>query len=259
MKAISMRTTLLAAAGIGLLTSAFFAGKAIAAGIPETGALTYAGKLQDAEGAPLAGTRNVEVRFWSASTAGTSLCSSGEVEVTLSAGNFAVPLPDDCTDAVSNNPNLWVEVVVDSVSLGRAKAGAVPYAVEANHAVSAASAVEAEHAVEADSAVNVAVSVDGSGQRICTGSTPAGSTAWQVYSTSYLTLSIDTSECGFTATPRYFTSLGGSTHHWRTAGATSIYAATTSSFQIYLFNEGGNTVAAANTDQWHINWMAVGE
>jgi hypothetical protein len=57
-------------------------------------------------------------------------------------GRFSIPLPDDCTIKFGSNAQVWAEVLVGSTanavaSLGRAKLGAVPYAVEANHAVSA--------------------------------------------------------------------------------------------------------------------------
>lgn len=63
-------------------------------------------------------------------------------------GRFSIPLPDDCTTKVGSNAQVWVEVLVGPMantvaSLGRAKLGAVPYAVEADHAVSASSAATA--------------------------------------------------------------------------------------------------------------------
>jgi hypothetical protein len=39
----------------GLTLGAFLAGRALAGGIPASGAMTYAGTLQDASGAPLTG------------------------------------------------------------------------------------------------------------------------------------------------------------------------------------------------------------
>ncbi|MEO7035636.1 MAG: hypothetical protein ABI548_17055, partial [Polyangiaceae bacterium] len=57
---------------IASLVSALTLGSAVtlvvqrvrAAGIPPTGALTYAGLLQDATGQPLTGTQFIEVKFW---------------------------------------------------------------------------------------------------------------------------------------------------------------------------------------------------
>jgi hypothetical protein len=55
----------------------------------------------------------------------------------LSSGAFQVVLPAACTTAIHANGDLWVEVFVDGTTLGRTKLGAVPYAVEADHAVRA--------------------------------------------------------------------------------------------------------------------------
>lgn len=135
MKKISKRTLMIAACSLVLTTGAFLTGQALADGIPGEEALTYSGTLTDDSGAPLTGDHEIEVRFWDAASGGGSLCSSDEESVTLNQGRFSVALPDDCTDEVGRERDIWVEVVVDSTSLGRAKAGAVPYAVEANHAM----------------------------------------------------------------------------------------------------------------------------
>ncbi len=96
----------------------------------------------------------------------------------------------------------------------------------------------------------------------CTGRTVPGATDWhQVPSSpegpSTLVLDVDTTACGYTTTPRYFTSLGGNTKHWRTTGATSIYSPTTTGFRVYVFDKDGPvTPADANARGWHINWQA---
>lgn len=91
----------------------------------------------------------------------------------------------------------------------------------------------------------------------CTGRTTPGATAWQPYAANGLTLTINTAGCGFTATPRYFSSLGGSTNHWMTTGASSIYEPTATGFKIYLFDLNAPiTPATANARGWHVNWQA---
>ena len=123
------------AGGLLALGGAFVSGRTSAEGIPGTGALVYAGRLEGANGVALSGTRNLEVKFWSAESGGSSpLCSSNSQPVALEQGRFEVTLPDECTAAVHANADVWVEVLVDGSSLGREKAGAVPYAVEAGHA-----------------------------------------------------------------------------------------------------------------------------
>ncbi|XXT23276.1 matrixin family metalloprotease [Sorangium sp. So ce429] len=93
---------------------------------------------------------------------------------------------------------------------------------------------------------------------LCTGRTTPGVTGWQQYSASSLYLDVNTSSCGLSATPLYFTTLGGSSHHWWTNGANSIYQPTATGFRVYVYdNHGSITPQVANERQWHINWSAV--
>jgi hypothetical protein len=94
------------------------------------------------------------------------------------------------------------------------------------------------------------------------GSTPVGNTAWQQYPDGEgVFVDVDTSSAGFTTTPIYITSLGGTTAHWGTTGATSIYAPTPKGFRVFVrWSTGGPlTPATANQFGWHINWIAVPE
>jgi hypothetical protein len=128
--------------------------RARAAGIPAANALTYTGYLETPAGDPVVSKVNVGVGVWSAATAGTKVCEAAAENLTPTAGRFQLVLPETCSAAVSANPNLWVEVAVDGASLGRTKLGAVPFAIEANHATSADSATNADSAGKADSATN---------------------------------------------------------------------------------------------------------
>jgi hypothetical protein len=101
---------------------------------------------------------------------------------------------------------------------------------------------------------------------ISRGSTPVGNTAWQPYSLGGsftpgqgIFVDVDTSSSGFTTTPIYITSLGGTAYHWGTIGATSIYLPTPTGFRVYIrFPDGSSlTPAFANQNGWHINWIAV--
>jgi hypothetical protein len=159
----NLKSTLIGAIGIAIAGAAFFAGRAWAGGIPSSGALTYSGVLQDVSGAPLTGTQFVEIKFWNdptASAAANLLCDSGTpASVSLEVGHFSIGLPDTCSTQVGLNKNIWAEVIVGptavaAASLGRAKLGAVPFAIEANHAVSADSAVNATNATNATNAVD---------------------------------------------------------------------------------------------------------
>jgi len=95
--------------------------------------------------------------------------------------------------------------------------------------------------------------------RIASGSTPAGTTAWKVYSASGIYLDVDTTSGKFTSVPVYVTSIGGNSSHWATTGATSIYSATATGFRVYVrwVDNSPLTPAQANGAQWHINWLGM--
>jgi hypothetical protein len=79
-----------------------------------------------------------------------ALCSTDAVSTPVLDGHFRVALDASCPTAVSANPDAFVEVVVDgTTSLGRSKLGAVPFAVETKHAVTATSAATATAALAA--------------------------------------------------------------------------------------------------------------
>lgn len=247
---------LAAAMACGVL--GYTAGRARAAGIPAMQPMTYRGVLTDAAGTVLTGTKNVQLQLWTQATGGTTPCSYGPTPVTLAAGAFDLALPDACTTAVHANPDLWIEVFVDGNTLGRTKLGAVPFAVEADTASNAAGALSTRlGAIEGRLARDVA----GNAQRICTGSTPIGSTNWQVYSANGVMVSVDTSACNFTTRPTYVSSLVGENRHASTVGGSSPYATDATGktkFDVYVFQNANVTPAEANTDKWHIEWVAFG-
>jgi hypothetical protein len=120
-----------------IAVSAYLVGRARAAGAPTAQPLTYSGILTDTAGTPLTGSKNIQITLWDMATAGTQQCSAGPTATMLTSGTFQVVLPAACTTAIHANGDLWVEVFVDGTSLGRTKLGAVPYAIEADHAVNA--------------------------------------------------------------------------------------------------------------------------
>ncbi len=96
--------------------------------------------------------------------------------------------------------------------------------------------------------------------RIASGSTPPGATAWQQYpGGAGVFVDIDTSAARFSTTPVYITSIEGTSSHWATTGATSIYFATPTGFRVSVRWVNGNplTPAQANGFQWHINWIGM--
>ena len=192
--------SLFAVAAIG---SAYFIGRARAAGVPATTPLTYSGTLTDTSGVALTGLEEPrQVQFWDMATAGTIVCTTGSAAQTLVNGGFSIALPDTCVTAIHTTQDLWAEVLVDGASTGRTKLGAVPYALEA------------------DSAVKVAKDVSGTGMRICSGQTPVGSTAWTAYG-AQVVVTVDTTACGFTSKPIYHTVLAGTSSHWTTTGGSN--------------------------------------
>jgi hypothetical protein len=122
--------TALASIGLG------YAFRARASGIPTANALTYAGVLSDANG-QINGMHNIQIFVYDAAMNGNELCHSTSASTSITNGQFAVQLPDTCTAAVGGNANAWIHVLVDGSDTGPSKIGAIPYAVEASHAVNA--------------------------------------------------------------------------------------------------------------------------
>jgi len=150
----SLQWALVAAGTASVLAAGFVGGRAWAGGIPSKGALTYSGVLQKPDGSALTSTgHNLEIKLWSTGpTGGTVLCTTAVPAPTFTldnSGRFSVQLDDACTGAIGANAGAFVEVLLDGNTLGRTKLGAVPYAIEANHAVSADSASSASSALDA--------------------------------------------------------------------------------------------------------------
>lgn len=123
---------LLAAFALG-----YWASHARASGIPATGALNYSGVLTNSDGTFVTGSQNILIQLYTQATGGSAACASQPATVTPVAGAFQVPLGDACTTLVHANSDVWADVLVNGASIGRSKLGAVPYAVEADHAASA--------------------------------------------------------------------------------------------------------------------------
>src|SRR5256885_12922082 len=133
--------SLLVAGGFAL---GYYVSRVNAAGIPASAPLSYSGVVSMADGKPRTGAATVLVQLFDQESGGAAVCGSLPTKVDLIAGAFRVALSGDCTTAVHAKPDLWAEVVVDGQAVGkRRKLGAVPYAVEADHAVSATTAQSA--------------------------------------------------------------------------------------------------------------------
>ena len=140
---MTKRRTGLLVLGACLLASAFGAGyglSVLAQGAPTTQPLFYSGVLE-VDGAPASGVYTVKIELYDAATKGHSLCDV-KADVDVEDGHFRIDA-SDCADALAAEPDAWVATsFVDSADEEhaipqRSKVGAVPYALEAQHAVSA--------------------------------------------------------------------------------------------------------------------------
>jgi hypothetical protein len=113
-----------------------------AAGVPAImGPMTYAGTLYDGN-TPAEGTRKIEIVLWDDAVLAASAdrkCSTVVPTVPVTGGHFRITLDSSCNAPAQVTPNLWTEVLVGDVSLGRTSATAVPYAVQAGSALQAGS------------------------------------------------------------------------------------------------------------------------
>ncbi|MHB8272889.1 hypothetical protein [Bradyrhizobium sp.] len=104
-------------------------------------------------------------------------------------------------------------------------------------------------------------------QRIASGQTTPGATAWQPYQGSVpgVYVDVDTTSGKFSSAPVYVTSIGGKTTHWATTGDSSVYPTppavypTATGFRVYLkfVDNGPITPATANSYGWHVNWIGM--
>jgi hypothetical protein len=106
-------------------------------GIRTSEALRYAGTLAES-GVQVDGLRDFTIKFWTDATStdpAKVACTTAAPGVAVSQGQFSFSIADLCTQAVSSWPQLWLEVSVGTVVFPREQMSAVPYAVEAGHAV----------------------------------------------------------------------------------------------------------------------------
>jgi hypothetical protein len=140
----TLAKALIALGLVGAGTAVGFGIKSVLAqGIPDVNPFYYSGTLTE-NGQLVTGTRAITVNLWQdGTTAVTPLCQTVASTALVQGGRFRVALAGTCKAALSANRNAWVEVVDGATSLGRAKIGAVPYALEADHASNATSAANA--------------------------------------------------------------------------------------------------------------------
>jgi microcystin-dependent protein len=135
---------------VGLTSIGGLAGfgfKALADGIPSPNPLYYSGTLT------VNGTRAITVNLWpDGTTMGSPLCTTVASTASVLNGRFRIALATTCKAIINQNNGVYVEVIDGATSLGRSPIGAVPYAVEADHAVNADNATNATNATMAATA-----------------------------------------------------------------------------------------------------------
>lgn len=141
------RTSFVALGTIAALAIGYWAARARASGIASDRPMYYAGSLEES-GAPVTGDRDIHVVFWNDATGAAlanRVCETASInKVPVTSGRFRVALDGGCTQAVHDNPDVWVEVIIEGESMGRQKLGAVPFAVEAAAAASATGDLKAQ-------------------------------------------------------------------------------------------------------------------
>ena len=90
------------------------------------------------------------------------------------------------------------------------------------------------------------------------GYTTPGATNWKSYNSNTIYLDVDTNSAGFTSTPMYFASLGGTINHQYAEGFNAIYSPTATGFRIYLRDDvEALTPQLANQLGWYLQWLGV--
>ncbi len=141
LKVVAIGTVLASA-----LALAYGLGRARASGAPTTTPLWYAGQLTDATGTAVAdGSHTFALKLYRQSNSAVLCDTTGSAQtVTTSRGYFRV-LVDACVATnVHTDSDTTLELFIDGTSMGTPqKVGAVPYALEATNANTAATAMAA--------------------------------------------------------------------------------------------------------------------
>jgi hypothetical protein len=108
----------------------------LADGIPAKDPLYYSGSLSEG-GQLVNGQRTIGINLYTDQTTMTPFCQTVATNVEVVNGRFRVALAASCKGQINQNSSAWIEVIDGVTSVGRAKIGAVPYAVEADRASNA--------------------------------------------------------------------------------------------------------------------------
>jgi hypothetical protein len=138
---------------VGLVAGGYSLGRVMAGGAPTMQPLFYAGTLEEGGTLPT-GPRTITLALHDAPEAGRQLCTSSTEKVPVEVGRFRLELSPECVAALAATPDAWMALSFKDASgiphdlPGRTKVGAVPYALEANHALAANQASAAAGALQ---------------------------------------------------------------------------------------------------------------
>jgi hypothetical protein len=131
--------------GVALAVGGYYTGRGAAEGAPTSKPIFYAGVLEN-EGQSAEGRFTIALQLSAAETGDAELCTSRSENVMVTKGRFRVEVSSSCVAFMRDHTDVWVAVeYVDEAGIkhelpGRTKVGAVPYAMEAEHAKSASQA-----------------------------------------------------------------------------------------------------------------------
>ncbi len=130
----SARTWLLVA--LALVGVGIGIGLAVADRRPSAPPLVYSGIVLDGP-VPIAdGSHAIGLALYGASSGGAAVCTIAPTGIATLAGHFSITLADAaCQTAMQSAEELWVEISVDGTTMPRGRAGAVPYAVQAERTI----------------------------------------------------------------------------------------------------------------------------
>jgi hypothetical protein len=265
---------------LALVTTLLLAAPARAASSKQT--IHLQGVLRDVSGMRQSVPADMLVTIYSSQTAAADsfIFQHNQLNVGVADGFFSIELevPPMSFDGIDD---AWVGIRVsgDDAELPRQHLGAVPYAYSAERVSGivpiehggTGSATQSFVDLSSDQPsiagnktftglVSTARGVDGTPMRVCSGATPIDNTDWTPYSDAgtALTVIVDTSGCGFKSTPHFVTSLACNNICWMGVGGNSPYKASANGFQVFVNYGAGITPAAAKSNGWHIEWIAVG-
>lgn len=213
--------------------------------------ISYQGTLLNNQGDPITGQVNIMFRLYNHPTNSDFLWEEKHIDqnaVTVTNGLFNLVLGgiNALPYEIWQEKNLYLGITVDGDSEmnPREIISAVPYAIQSEMAITVP---------------NGSITTEKLANHMCCGTTNTDGTGWLPYKDYAIFIDVNTSSCGFSTTPLYFTSISGQTRMWDLFGANSIYRPSTTGFTVYLRSPFVETITIAEADEydWHIQWCGI--